>query len=57
MKIKLLVPLLLLVLASSAFADTFRVHYSIMGAGAMSRFKRNHPPRLARQSWRCFPAL
>jgi hypothetical protein len=31
MKIKLLV--LLLLLAESAFADTFRVHYSIRGSG------------------------
>lgn len=31
MKIKLLVALLLL--ASSAFADTYRVHYSIKGSG------------------------
>jgi hypothetical protein len=31
MKIKLIIPLLLL--ASSAFADTFRVHYSVHGSG------------------------
>jgi hypothetical protein len=31
MKIKLLV--LLLLLAESAFADTFRVHYSVRGSG------------------------
>jgi hypothetical protein len=32
MKIKLIV-IALLLLASSAFADTFRVHYSIRGSG------------------------
>ena len=46
----------LLLLAGNAFADSFRVHYSIRGSGRDITVKRNHPQRPGARSWICFPA-
>jgi hypothetical protein len=46
---------ILLLLAGAAFADTFRIHYSIRGSGRDVTV--NLPAKAAARSWPCFPAL
>jgi predicted small secreted protein len=53
MKIRLLI--LLLLLASSAFADTFRVHYSIRGSGRDITVQASSPSEARHTVMEMFP--